>query len=268
MEMIGKVSKGSKMDQIYIPKNRNGLAIGNYVIIKSLEEERPKKPMEKLFFYGIIGLEPIKSGIVNEILKIIDRFTNNYDNIIITGSFLEDGFHFNDIDVLIITKYKSNRKIIEGDIERKTGIKAHILFLNNKELLAGLETDPLYRIMLSKSISKKRFVYNTKSRINYKMLDLHLLKSKILIDNFDVLSGDEKYSLIRNVIAIYLYLENNKLSKELVDNKIKKVFNLRDIKELKQNLIDKKDFLKKYKLIYNKTFSKIIKGIENGSKQK
>ena len=267
MEIIGKVSTGSKMDQIYIPKNRSGFAIGNYVVIKPLEEGRKKEnSAEKLYFYGVKKLEPIKLDIVEEIMGIIDKTFGDYGNIFITGSFLEEGFHFNDIDILIITENKLNQKIIKENTEKKIGIKAHILFLSNKELIIGLETDPLYQIMLSKCISKKRFVYKTKHKINYKILDLHLLKSKALIDNFDVLGGNEKYDLIRNMIAISLYLDNNKLSKELVDNKIKVTFDLKDIKELKQNLLHKKDFLKEYKRIYHKTFSKIIGGIENASK--
>ena len=140
--------------------------------------------------------------------------------------------------------------------------------LDNESLIIGLQTDPLYQIMLSKSISKNRIFYKTKNNLNYKLLDLHLLKSKVLIENFNLLKGNEKYNLVRNMIAIYLYLEGKKLTKDLVDNQIKEDFHLKDISELKQNSIDKKKFLIKYKLIYNKTFSKILEGIKNDAKQK
>ncbi len=264
MEIIGKISKGSKMDQVYLPKNRIGFAIGNYVVVKPLEK---KKPVERLYFYGVKNLEPIKLEIVQEILNIINRAFNDYENILITGSFLDEGFQFNDIDIIIVTDYKLSLDVIRDVIKRKTGIGGHILVLSNKELIRGLETDPLYQMMLSRCISKKRFVYKAKHKIEYKLLDLHLLKSKALIDNFDVLSGNEKYNLVRNMIAISLYLDSKRVSKELVDNETKRNFGL-NVKELRQNLIDKKDFLKKYKLIYYKTFSKILRGIESGSKQK
>jgi len=253
------------MDQIYLPKNRAGFAIGNYVVIKSLEK---KKLVERLYFYGVKNLEPIKLEIVQEILNIIDQAFDTYENILITGSFLDEGFQFNDIDILIVTDYKLSIDMIRDIIKRKTGIMGHILVLSNKEFIRGLETDPLYQMILSRCISKKRFLYKTQNKIDYKLLDLHLLKSKVLIDNFDFLSGDEKYNLVRNMIAIYLYLDSKKVSNELVDKEIKKYFGLKDIKELKQNLIDKKDFLKKYKLIYYQTFSKILRGIESGAKQK
>ena len=94
---------------------------------------------------------------------------------------------------------------------------------------------------------------------------MHLLKSKLLINNFNILNGGEKHNLIRNLVAISLYLNNKKVTKESVDREIKK--QLADPEKIKQNLLDK-DFLKKYKSLYNKTFEKILKGIENASKQK
>lgn len=263
MEIIGRISKGSKMDQVYIPKNRAGFSIGNYVIIRPLEE---KKPVEKLYFYGIKNIEPIKIEIIREIMGIIDKNIENCENIIITGSFLDHGFQFNDIDLIIITKGRLNTNRICIGIKNKTGIKAHILTLGNKALVKGLETDPLYQMMLSKCISQKRFLYKAKHRISYALLDLYLLKSKALIDNFEVLTGNEKYNLTRNMVAIYLYLKNRKTNKELVDTEIKKGFNLNDINELKQNTINKKIFLKKYRLIYDEVFGQILKGMENGAK--
>ena len=69
-------------------------------------------------------------------------------------------------------------------------------------------------MILSRSIARKRFVYNVKSKINYKILDLHLLKSKSLIYNFDYLNGNEKYDLIRNMIVISLYLKHKRVNKD------------------------------------------------------
>ena len=253
------------MDQIYIPKNRAGFAIGNYVVIKQLEE-RQENPAEKLYFYGVKELEPVKLKIIHQVLELINKSISNYENIFITGSFLEKGFNFNDIDFLIIIKNKINHELIRRDIEKETGINAHIITLSSKELSRGLETDPLYQMMLSRCIAKKRFILKIKNKIDYKILDLHLLKSKTLINNFDMLSGKEKYDLARNLIVIYLYLKRNKINTDFGNKKIKEALGL-SIQEIKDNIIDKKEFLKRYKLIYNKSFATILKGIEHGSKQ-
>ena len=264
MEIIGKVSKGSKMDQVYISKNRVGLAIGNYVMIKPLDEN---KPIKRFYFYGIKDIGPIKLGVIEKVMGITKKNLGSHDNLIVTGSFLDEGFHFNDVDIIVVAESKININLIKEEIEKKTGIKAHVLILSNEALIRGLERDPLYQMMLSRCIARKRFMYKTKHKIDYKMLDLHLLKSKTLIDNFDFLNGNEKYYLVRNMFAIWLYMKGKKINREIVDHEIKTTLNLRNIIALKQNMVDKKTFLKKYKLIYNKAFDKILRGIERGAKQ-
>lgn len=274
MEIIAKISKGSRMDQIYIPKKRTNFSTGSYVIVRPLETipKTTTKKHPKPYFYNVNFIEPIKLIIIEKIIETIDK-TTVYENIIITGSFLDKGFSFNDIDIMLINKdkkFKLNIKSIEKSVEEAIGIKTHILLLDSKTLLKGLSTDPLYQMMLSKYVAKKRFICNIKRKINYKILDLHLLKSKILIENFDILNGNEKYYLTRNLIAIFLFLQNKKISKQEIDKKIEMLFGIK-IEELKQNLLDKSKFLKEYKLLYRKIFNKIMQNIEsnkNGTKQK
>jgi hypothetical protein len=133
-------------------------------------------------------------------------------------------------------------------------------------LLAGLRTDPLYQAMLSRFVSKQRLIFKIKDMPDYKILDLHLIKSQSLIDNFDILTGKEKYSLTRNLIAIKLFLENKKVTNEMIDSEIMRLFKLKTINELKDNIINKLEFLRRFKEIYKKTFNKIMEGIKNESK--
>ena len=135
VELISKVSKGSKMDQIYIPKNRSGFGVGSYVIITCVE----KKPTsEKPFFYNIDYIEPVKIEIIHKIFSIINKNVLNYENIIIVGSFVDTGFKFNDIDIMLITDENLKEKIIENEIQKETGIESHLLVMDNKSLLEGL----------------------------------------------------------------------------------------------------------------------------------
>jgi len=263
MELIAKISKGSKMDQIYIPKLRSNLPIGTHVIIKLLQSP---KQQTKPFLYNLKEIEPLKLQIINQIFNIINNEIQN-QNIIITGSFLEKGFNFNDIDILLLTKNKINTTSLQKTIQNQIQIKTHIITLDNKTLLKGLSTDPLYELMLSKHISKKRFIHNIKKNFNYKILDLHLHKSKSLIDNFNILTGNEKYYLIRNTIAISQFLNNKKITKENIDKEIEKTFNIK-INGIKNNLINKIQFLNKYRKLHNSLFNKILQGIKNASKQK
>lgn len=244
------------MDQIYLPKERPlGFGLGMPVIIKPASEEEEVKPV----YYNVSNLEPVKISIMQKIFSEL----NFADNIIITGSFLEKGFLFNDVDVVLIYN-KIDAKKLEARLNKIFGLEFHILALNYNTLLKGLETDPLFQAMLSRYVAKKKLIFRYKNKINYKLLDLHLLKSKPLIESFDYLTGKQKYHMARNLIAIFLFLNNIKISNEIIDYNIKNLLK-EDSINLKQNIIINKNlFLKKYKSIYNSLFKKILEGIKNG----
>lgn len=260
--IIGRISRGSKMDQIYLPKRRIGFIPGEYVIISPLVNPLGEKELSiKLNFYGLKKLEPVKVNLIEEIVKRI-RNKVNVDNIIFTGSFLEKGFRFNDIDILLISESEKSIEIslIKKEIEEFSGIKPHLICLSNKTLSSGLSNDPLYNLMLSKCVSLNKIIFNVKRKINYKLLDLNLLKSKNLIENFNMLNGDEKYYLTLNMVSILMFIQNKKLSKEIVEKEIEKLFDIK-INDLKGNIIEE-SFILKYKEIFNKTFSLVLDNIK------
>jgi len=250
------------MDQIYLPKNRYGLMNGQYAVITPLETKFKEKEDFKPFFYNTKNIEPLKLMIIENIFKIIEEI--NPENVIITGSFLERGFKFNDIDIIAIKEENINIERLRKKIEFAIGIRAHIILISSKTLLLGLSIDPLYSLMLSKCISKKRIIFKIKRKFDYKILDFQLLKSKLLIDNFDILNGEEKYYLILNMMSIFLFIQDKKLSKEAVNGSIEREFNVK-IEDIKQNMVEKNKFIKKYEIIYNKAFNMIM---ENLNEQK
>lgn len=269
IELISRISKGSRMDQIYISKNRSGFAVGNYVVITALEGsesgEGAAKKASKPYFYGIKQIEPIKLSIIEEIFRIVDKNHPENKNIIITGSFLEKGFEFNDIDIILLSDKKAETEDLKEKIEEYLGINAHILLLDEGSLREGIASDPLYENMLSRCISKNRFVFNIARKINPQILDFHLLKSKALIDGFDILVGKEKYYLVKNMISILLFIKGEKINNEKIDSKIKEIFGISSEK-IKDNILDKRDFLRKYKKAYELVFRRIMKEIKNQEK--
>lgn len=265
MEMISRISKGTKMDQIYIPKNRTGLIIGRYVLIRGIgeiEKSDYEKGRAKPYFYNTGEIEKIKISIIEEIFSIINK-NENVKNAIISGSFLEPGFNFNDIDIIVLKKEETNinSESIIQDIKNELGIKAHTLVLDYNSLSKGISTDPLYLMMLSRFVSEKRIIIKEKREIIPQILDLHLLKSKSLIDNFDLLNGKEKYYLTKNLFAILLFAEGKKVSEKEVNRKIEELFDVK-IENLKDNLIEKSSFIKEYKEIYDKTQKEIDKNVK------
>ncbi|MBI2657302.1 hypothetical protein HYX08_01255 [Candidatus Woesearchaeota archaeon] len=255
--LTGKISRGTLMDQIYVPKERPmGFELGMPVVIKPLTEDGEVKPV----YYNVEKLESVKVIIVQKVFRELD-FANN---VIITGSFLEKGFQFNDIDIILLLDKKVNSGKAEQHLSKLFDLNFHVIALDYSTLLKGLETDPIYQAMLSRYVSKKRLIIRYKNKINYKLLDLHLLKSKPLTENFDFLTGNQKYGMARNMIAILLFLNNKKISNKTIDDTIKKLLK-EDPKKIKDNMIiGKSEFLQEYSMLYNKLFQKILEGIENG----
>ena len=117
MGIIARISLGSKMDQIYLPKNRFGLKPGSYVLVKELSHAHEK---EKLFLYNIKKIEKIKIIIIEQIFKTLSNY--DFENIIITGSFLEEGFNFNDMDIILICNENIDIETIRNELKEHIGV--------------------------------------------------------------------------------------------------------------------------------------------------
>ncbi len=261
--LVSKISKGSRMDQIYIPKERtSGLEVGTAVLI---EPALPTRRKPKLCYYNVEYLEPIKVAMIEKIFEHLEQ-VGEADNVLVTGSLLEHGFKFEDVDIVIISDKEIDAGRIEKNLSTALGLKAQVIVIGFKALLKGISTDPLFPTLVSRFVSKKRIIFRAKRRFNYKLLDLHLLKSKSLIDNFDALTGNVKYKLTRNMVAILLFLDGKRLSIEAVNSEMEKRFGEDSVRLIKENMMGGL-FLAKYKSLYNKLFDRIMAGVRNDSKQ-
>ena len=255
--IIARVSRGSVMDQVYLPKNRSSaLGIGEYVVIAPALQKKQITP----YYYNAQNIEPIKAEIIQGILS-----NSEAENIIIAGSFLEKGFNFEDIDIIVIN---GEGKAIEKYAETAFGLKAHIINMKYDTLRTGLNTDPLFQMILSRFAAKERLLLNIKQEINYKLLDMHLLKSKILPEQFEHLNGIEKFILTRNMVAIRLFIEGKTATIDKVNKEINNLFGKDAASKLLENTMEKLPFTAKYKEIYRKVFNAIMDGISHNAKQK
>ncbi len=256
--LTGTISKGSVMDQIYVPKIRApGFEKGVTVAITPLQS----KAITEIYCYHVQHLEPIKKVMVDEIFSYFEHV----DNVLVAGSFLEEGFEFQDIDTVVLTEKSIDNMVIKTHFKAALGIDIHLICLPLKELLKGIDSDPLFQMLLSRFVAKKRLIVPKNRTIKYKLLDLQLLESKALIDSFDFLNGRKKYKLIRNAVAIACFLDNKSLSASLVDNEIERYFGEASVISIKENTVDA-EFLLKYKLFHKKLLNRILEGVKNEPK--
>ena len=160
--------------------------------------------------------------------------------------------------MVIVGKAEGVKEFVNNNF----GIKAHIMNLSYKEIQLGINTNPLFQSMFSKFIAKKRFIFNIENKIIYKLMDLTLLESQLMITNYEISSGNEKYKLLRNLFAIKLFIENKKLSLNSINNEIEKYFYSGFLKDFRNNLVSMKDFRKKYERLYESLFDKIMNEIK------
>lgn len=254
-EIIARVSKGSRMDQVYLPKNRpSAFNVGDYVVIAPALQKKQITP----YYYNTGHIEPIKAEIIQGILGNAEA-----ENIIISGSFLEKGFNFDDIDIIVLN---GKGREIEQYVEGAFGLKAHIMNMDYGTLMAGLNTDPLFQMILSRFAAKDRILLNIRPEIKYKLLDMHLLKSKLLPEQFEHLNGKEKYKLTRNMVAIKLFIKGEKATIEKVNRGIEAIFGKGTVKLILENTIEKAPFIEKYRQVYRKVFNAIMDGISRNAK--
>lgn len=259
--MIAKVSKGSVMDQIYLPRQREGFSIGSYVEIRPITQNK----VENLVFYNTQQVEPIKIHIIKEIFKIIDP-NNSVENIIVTGSFVNEGFHFNDIDIIVISDKDIDQKMIQTRLEETLGGKFQVIVLSKKEFQDALLQEPMMDCMAQKCVSSRSFVVPSTKQMKWKSLDLGLLSSELLIENFPILTTNERYKQVRNLVATYNFIENKHMRS--VDDSIDDLFGKGISASLKNGTLELKDFRKKYKRIYKKLQRTIFAGFKYDSEQK
>src|SRR3989344_4294017 len=166
MEMIAKISRGSRMDQIYLPKQRQpGLPPGTFVRITVLSAAKKPRP----YFRNCDQLEPWKIAIIEQVFRLAAA-----ENVLITGSFIESGKDFEDVDVVVIGPEDKN---LVQKLENEIGLPFHIVALSYRSLQEGIRTDPLFQAMLSKFVAKQPLppsVFAQARTYRYRQLDLHL----------------------------------------------------------------------------------------------
>jgi len=261
-ELIKKISKGARFNQIYLQKNEGiGFEPGKSVVISPLENRISKEPA--IFEYNV-KLESLKREIAKLVFKVTDNY-GYYDNIIITGSFLDEGFNFEDIDIIIINPVNMEKDRLKDSIRQNTGINPHLILIDSESFNKGIKRDPLFRLMVDRYVSARRAIFRKDREINYKLLDIYLLKNKNLIEGYDLFSIRQRKKLLRDFISIKLFSENKEVTIKSIEKEINMLFG----KDIIENLFyygnneEKHKFISKLKKEFNKLEKHILENYEN-----
>jgi len=213
MEFVHKVSKGSRFNQIYVPKDMELLfEVGDLVEVKLL------KKSVNLFLRGNVKLSEFKENLIKEVFSFLGRF-KEIKQVFFFGSFLTKKIEYNDIDLLIIAENKRFDEIVYKEIIDKFNLRFHVISISEDKFLELSEICPLTRSMLSQSVSNKKFKIPEK-RIDKKHIEFLLMMPEDLIKiktNSRVF-----YDSIRRLIVIEIFLEHKEESQEDVEKEMTK----------------------------------------------
>lgn len=211
-----RISKGSRFNQIYIPKEFNSsFEVGDLVEIKLLE-----KKTSLYYSKNLEILSNFKEKLVKDIFFILSEF-EGIKQIFVVGSFLTNKIDYNDIDVLIISDKNLENKIY-NELTENFNLKFHIILIPVKRLDYLERSCPLTRSMLYYFVSNKDFNLPLDIEIDKKHIQFLLMMPEDLLKLNMGSNSRVFYDNLRRLISIEKFLEKKdidpiKLDKEVSD---------------------------------------------------
>jgi len=231
-----RVSKGSRFNQIYIPKEmEKTFEVGDMVKV-----ELVKKKTE--VFTENIKLSEFKERLIREVFSFLSRF--NIKQIFFIGSFLSQKIDYLDIDILIIADENLEKQVYEK-LSDKFNLKFHLITIPENRFKTLAEICPLTRSMLYSYASNKKFILPSQ-RIDKNHIKFLLMMPEDLLK---IKSGSRTfYDSIRRLITIEMFLDKKDLNSEKINSELKSLLGI-FFEYSKENNEINEEIIKKFRKI-------------------
>ena len=245
IKFVHSVSKGSRYNQIYIPKEyEDKFEIGDSVEIRLLKRKN------EIYYSRKIELSKFKEKLIKEMFGFLSKY-KEIKQIFIFGSFLTRKIDYNDIDIMIIVDKENEKfdKKIYQDLIEEFNLKFHIISVDKDRLNNLLMIDTLIRNAIYSSISNKKIYLLPKRIIDENRIRFELMYSKDVLDVN--VNSRMLYDALKRAILIEYFLKGVDLDR----NEIEKII----VGLIRNNLygkIIKDDFINKKE---DEKIKKIIK---------
>ena len=225
-----KVSKGSRFNQIYVPKHlENEIGVGDEVEVRLI-----KKKTELHYSKSAKKLSEFKENLIKGVFASLKEF-KEVSQVFLIGSFLFEKIDFRDIDIILVAK-KETKGLSEkayNKLINKFNLKFHVISISEQKLSHLLSICPVTRSMFSTYVSNKGFVVDKNISINKKHLQFLLMLPEDALE-LD-LSSRLLYDSLRRVIAIEKFLDNKDLGFSTINSEIKSIVGSKEYSLLKNN---------------------------------
>ncbi len=213
VKFIHKISKGSRFNQIYIPKEKEKeFEIGDLVEIRLLQKKN------RLYYSkNLKRLSEFKERLISEVFRFLSGY-REIEQVFVFGSFLTMREDYNDIDILIISDKDKIDDTIYEDLADKFNLKFHLIRLTADELEKQIRICPLIRGMIYSSVSNKEIKGLPNRDINNNHIRFLLMLPEDVI-NVDI-NSKMFYDSLRRTLVIKSFLKNIDISMKDVSDKI------------------------------------------------
>ena len=254
-----QISKGTRFNQIYIPKDMNEIfQVGDLVEITLL-----KKHIQLHYSKNLKKISKFKENLIKDIFFFLSKY-KEINQIFIFGSFLTEEIDYNDIDILLLSN-----KEIEEEIHKKLikniKLKFHIISTKKEKLNETLKICPLTRSMFYYFISNKPFTVRRDIRIEKNHIRYLLMLPEDLLKV--ELESKTYYDSLRRLISIEYFLKGKEIAPNKIDIILKDLINKQKLEFLKNNEILDSDIIGEVKKIIKIKLNIIYKLLENGKKR-
>ncbi len=245
-----KVSRGSRFNQIYIPKSMESVfEVGDTVKVELIEKKTR-------IFSENVKLSEFKEKLIQEAFSFLSKF--NISQIFFIGSFLSQKTDYRDIDLLIVSEENEN-KIYEKLID-KFNLKFHLIVIPEEKFKILSEICPLTRSMLNSYASNKKFEL-PKQRIDKSHIKFLLMMPEDLLK---INAGSRAfYDNIRRLITIRRFLDNKELDAKSINSELKSLLG-HLFEYSKENSESTSEMIKKFRKIIKAELKIIKTKQENG----
>jgi len=238
-KFIKTVSKGSRFNQIYVPKSMESLIeVGDKVEVRLV-----KKLIEIHYSKGLKELSQFKENLIKSIFSFLNE---NFDfhTMFIVGSFLTEKIDYNDIDIVIIADKKDENfeEEIYNKLIEKFNLKFHVLIIEEKKFWRLLKICPLTKAMFSNFVCNKPIKIPNESLVNKNHIKFLLMMPYDLLEIR--LNSRSFFDSLRRLITIKRFLKNKSLGIAEINEELKMLMadflykKIRDNEEIEKNSIN------------------------------
>ncbi len=262
VKFVHKVSRGSRFNQVYIPKeNEKEFEPGDMVEVRLL-----KKSVGIYYSKHLGKLTEFKKNLIEDIFKFLMKY-KKIKQIFIFGSFLTKKIGYKDIDILILTQEKDDNfdNRVYNDLIDIFNLNFHFISFNEQKLKELLNICPLTRSMLYHHVSNKKFEIPEETQIDKGHLSFLLMMPEDLL-KINLNSGVEYYNALRKLYVIENFLIGKEIPPDKIDFYLEKLVDKRKLILLKEDEGLNENILNGVNVIIKNKLGEIYRRI-NGKKR-